>query len=223
MGDATSTPGFTLSPQCADLTGHRFGSLTALAPIRSAKGRGILWSFKCDCGGQYEAYTNDIRRAIDPSCGCRVPANMTPADRFWSKVDRKGDGCWNWLGNINAHGYGRFVCQVDGRRTYAYAHREAYALTHGPIPEGLTVDHQCLNTRCVNPAHLALVPGAVNTSLGGNQQGRRQTHCKRGHPFDAENTYWNSPQANGRKRCRKCMRLTREARERRRTPTRDPE
>jgi hypothetical protein len=44
-----------------------------------------------------------------------------------------------------------------------------------------------------------------NVKHGGNRQAL-QTHCKRGHPFDDENTY-RMPQHPDRRQCRECKRL----------------
>jgi hypothetical protein len=69
---------------------------------------------------------------------------------FWSRVQKDGpNGCWEWTGPRAGKGYGR----VHVGRTWA-AHRYAWFLTNGPIPEGLFVCHHCDNPPCCNPAHL---------------------------------------------------------------------
>ena len=55
-------------------------------------------------------------------------------ERFWSKVDKRGpDDCWPWLGTLEPTGYGQFF--TNGTPRLAKAHRFAYELVVGPIPE----------------------------------------------------------------------------------------
>ncbi len=42
------------------------------------------------------------------------------------------------------------------------AHRLAYEFTHGPIPEGQEIRHQCHNRVCCNPEHMLLGSHAEN-------------------------------------------------------------
>jgi hypothetical protein len=77
------------------------------------------------------------------------------AERFWAHVDRSGgpDACWPYSGGSTPGGYGIF--SLGSRSAGARgAHRVAYELTSGPIPEGRLVCHRCDNPPCCNPAHL---------------------------------------------------------------------
>lgn len=137
----------------------------------------------------------------------RHPA--TPAWRYWSKVAFDGPVplvrgvtgcCHEWDAARNEKGYGTFWLH---RTVKAY--RYAYEIALGPIPAGLDVDHRCRNRACVRPSHLRAVTHRVNLLASTNHAALRaaQTHCKRGHIFDAINTIRAK---NGTRKCRTCKR-----------------
>ena len=126
--------------------------------------------------------------------------------RFWAKVIKgRENGCWIWTGYKTWDGYGQFRI----RRERVYAHRVAYELLIGLIPDGLTLDHLCRNPSCVNPDHLEAVSERDNILRGKGvcAQYAQQTVCKRGHLFDLFNTRWEQ----GRRICRICRRQFRHA------------
>ena len=84
------------------------------------------------------------------------------------------------------------------------AHRFSYELHVGPIPTGLTLDHLCRNTLCVNPAHLEPVTMRENILRGysPSANGARATHCPHGHPYNERNT--GITKTNGARFCRTC-------------------
>jgi hypothetical protein len=127
------------------------------------------------------------------------PVRATPEQRFWRNVQRgRADDCWPWLASGWPKGYGAF--RINGQTVAA--HRFSYELHHGPIPEGLTVDHLCRNPSCVNPAHLEAVTFRENVLRGTNMAARyaRRDTCSRGHQFD----YLRKDGARG---CRQCDRI----------------
>jgi hypothetical protein len=78
-------------------------------------------------------------------------------DRFWRHVN-KTESCWIWTAACRHHGYGAFNDSPE-----IIAHRMAWHLTYGAVPDGMMVLHKCDVRRCVRPDHLFLGTAKDNT------------------------------------------------------------
>jgi hypothetical protein len=103
---------------------------------------------------------------------------------FWRKVNRDGPlpqerpdlgPCWLWTGATNGDGYGRTEWD-EGQQP---AHRVAYELIVGPIPDGLDLDHLCRVHACVRPEHLDPVTRRENLARGRGAAVTRERHAAR--------------------------------------------
>lgn len=133
-----------------DLTGQRFGRLTALS---SVAGRNTYWRCKCDCGGEALVRLGNLRRGKTKSCGCMYNKGLT-CEKLEAKIERITEsGCWIWTGVLSGStGYG--VTSKQYQRLSV--HRVSWEMANGPIENGLFVLHRCDVRSCVNPAHLFL-------------------------------------------------------------------
>lgn len=123
---------------------------------------------------------------------------------FWSRVVRAGgDECWTWSGGHSRDGYGvlRIVSSVEGTNRDQRAHRVAWTMANGPIPDGLLVCHRCDNRGCVRADHLFLgtdLDNAIDRDSKGRQA--RGTKITEGRSIPSGDAHWTRTRPTNRLR-----------------------
>lgn len=131
-------------------------------------------------------------------------------DALW--MPEPNTGCWLWIGRQPYGRYGYFSVrgnEMQGgvsvtRYKDRLAHRLAYELHRGPIPDGMYVCHTCDVPECVNPDHMFLGTQFENMrdcSKKGRDARTRATRCPMGHEYTPENTI---SRGKYRRQCRTC-------------------
>ena len=126
--------------------------------------------------------------------------------RFWDKVDKSGD-CWIWTAATGRGGYGVF--SVDGRAVRA--HRAAYVLHKGDIPNDMHVLHICDNPACVRIDHLFL--GTHSDNMADKAaKGRQSKGSDNGNAsLTEEDVRWIRQLGASQSRIAKCFGTTQQA------------
>jgi hypothetical protein len=109
------------------------------------------------------------RRPVKPACRLRLVPSPDYLMRFLAKVKVDAlTGCWQWTGYKDDDGYAQVKI---GGKAY-WAHRASYAVFIKTIPATMEIHHRCLNTSCVNPAHLCCKTKAANVADRNRRMGR---------------------------------------------------
>lgn len=139
-----------------------------------------------------------------------LPTPTRVIERLLASLYAEG-GCLLSTYSRGSHGYVQIGWWQDGRSHTRLGHRVLWEAEHGPIPDGLTVDHggACRNPGCLDTAHMRLMPNVDNAR--DNATANRlaaQTHCLRGHRYTPETTRIDR---NGWRSCLTCRREMRAA------------
>lgn len=134
------------------------------------------------------------------------------ADRLMEKLEfDPATHCVEFTGSRHKRtGHGLFHGGVDMPGVY-YAHRAAYLLWNGALPEGMDIDHRCGNPACCNPQHLWPVTHRQNILFADMRKASfqaRKVTCPRGHSYD-------KVRPNGHRWCSICANEQQNARRRR--------
>jgi len=185
-----------------------------------ARGVSHIVHFKVDGERHSKSFTDAVVAAafaqeIRDQHAQRGPRNEPLLDRLQRQVVVEPWGCWTWTGRTTRDGYGSVSwTDEDGRARAGGAHRVAYQLLVGPIPDDLHLDHlchtrdktcaggpQCPHRRCWNPEHLEPVTPLENTLRA---RPATSTACARGHEWTEATTKYRK--GTHRRYCSLCRR-----------------
>lgn len=128
--------------------------------------------------------------------------HLQDIESFEEKISPEpNSGCWLWTGFEYGNGYGG----VKRRPRVILAHRYAWELFVGEIPDSMNVLHRCDTPKCVNPQHLFLgthLDNMRDCSLKKRTRSQKKTHCEAGHLLSVENLL-NNPKIRICKACKK--------------------
>lgn len=126
-----------------DLTGNRFGRLTAIERTGDKRWGCYLWRCLCDCGNSHIAASNSLKSGLVKSCGClhsEVAAKKsfrhggygTRTYKIWGGIIQR---CCNKNNNSYSKYGGKGITVCDSWRDY-----ETFLSDMGECPDGASID-----------------------------------------------------------------------------------
>lgn len=135
----------------ADLTGQKFGLLTALYRNGKNKEGRYMWRCKCECGNEYDVAASSLTSGNTRSCGCLQPkrareAHLKHGDLLFGKKATKLYEVWRGMKSrctykrhVEHKNYGQRGISVCAEWASDYVTFRDWALKNG-YKEGLQLD-----------------------------------------------------------------------------------
>lgn len=92
-------------PRFKNLTGQKFGRLTAVCPTDRTCLAGVIWTCRCDCGADKEAPTGYLRSGNTRSCGCLEVESKRISGKKNRKHGAEGTKLYRRWGSIKVRCY----------------------------------------------------------------------------------------------------------------------
>ena len=143
---------------------YRTGDVQAHIPLQEKRPGALCSVDGCDrphfAKTYCESHHTRLTRHGDVQANLKfVEKFPTPYEALQARTRTEGD-CVIWTGAVDGGGYG--VIRAGGKTQKA--HRVAWELANGTIPDGKYIDHTCWTPPCVNVAHLRLATPSQNAS-----------------------------------------------------------